>query len=138
MATQRPKKLSSRSSSAEKLELVERQLRQLEDEWMAARIRNEAQSTEALLDDNYHGGTSSGIPQTKEDFVKTVSASRKIFDDFEYTERVIKIHGHTAVSTGVLRLWSPAKQHSFRYLRAYLKRANKWRLIASQSTALKI
>jgi hypothetical protein len=138
MVVGRSKKPTARTASATNRALMEERLQRIEDDWMAARIQGEAESTQILLDENYQGSTSAGIPQTKADFLNAVRSSRLVFKDFVHTERIMKIHGNTAISTGVATLSSPGKQHSFRYLRVFLKRRNDWCLIASQSTPLRI
>ena len=125
-----------KKTDEEDQELNSNLLSSMEDEWMAARLRGDTESTERLLDDSYQGATSDGQPQTKADFVRAVESSR-VFTDSGHTERKIRVHGNVAVSTGLATLRSPDRELSFRYLRVFRKRGGEWRLIASQSTLLR-
>jgi hypothetical protein len=112
-------------------------LSRIEDDWMAARVRGETESTERLLDDTYQGSTSDGVPQSKEDFVQSVASSRRTFTTGEHTERSIRVYKDVAVSMGIATLRSPDCQNSFRYLRVFRKSRDEWHLIASQSTRIR-
>lgn len=111
-------------------------LLQMEDAWMAARIMGKSKIVEQLVDDAYRGATSRGLPQTKKEFVAAIDKSAGDFAQCVHSERAIDLRGDVAISTGVATLSSPKRRHSFRYLRVYAKTKGKWRLIASQSTAL--
>jgi hypothetical protein len=113
-------------------------LSRVEDEWLAARLRGETESTERLLDDAYQGATSDGLPQTKADFVRAIETSGTAATDSNQTERSIRVYGTVAVSSGVATLRSPDRANSFRYLRVFRKSGGEWRLIASQSTRLRV
>lgn len=138
MAKDRVGRRTSRSSPVNNQKLDEERLQGIEDEWLAERIRGESESTQRLLDDDYQGSTSSGAPQTKADFVNAVNSARRDFENYLHTERNIKIHGDTAISTGVATLRASDRLHSFRYLRVFLRKHGEWRLIASQSTPFQI
>jgi len=111
-------------------------LSQTEDAWMAARLLGKPKIVEQLVDDAYRGATSRGHAQTKKDLVESVESSSGAFSECVHSERAIEILGSTAISTGVATLTSPKRRHAYRYLRVYSKSRGKWRLIASQSTAL--
>ena len=111
-------------------------LTQMEDAWMAARILGKSKIVEQMVDDAYRGATSHGQPQTKEELIAAVEKSAGEFTQSAHSDRVIDLRGDVAISTGIATLSSPKRQHSFRYLRVFAKAKGKWRLIASQSTAL--
>jgi hypothetical protein len=111
-------------------------LRQIEDEWLGARLRGEIEATQRLLDDSYEGTTSSGVVQTKTEFIKSLQLSRMLFTDAEHTVRNIRVHGNLAISTGTATLRSADRENTFRYIRVFLKNGGEWHLIASQATGL--
>ena len=137
MARVRSRKQGGEKISEEDQELDRALLSKIEDEWLTARIRGDAESTQRLLDDTYQGCTSDGLAQTKAEFVRFVELSRVPYTHGDHTERKIHTHGDTAVSAGVATLKSSDRENSFRYLRVYRKHGGEWRLIASQSTRLR-
>jgi hypothetical protein len=137
MAKRRTRKQGPEQVPAEDLEIHKTLLRKIEDDWLMARIRGDAESTQRLLDETYQGGTSDGLAQTKADFVRFVESSRGPYTCGDHAVRNIQIHGDTAVSTGVVTLRSVNRENPFRYLRVYRKRDGEWRLIASQSARLR-
>jgi hypothetical protein len=106
----------------------------LEDAWLADRLSGNSESTMSLLDDEYQGATSVGVPQTKADFVASIQSGSGGLARHVHSERTIKFHGGVAISTGTATLQFDAGEHTFRYLRVYGKIGGEWRLIASQST----
>jgi|SRR5215472_3476042 hypothetical protein len=130
-------KRPSGRSDDENQELNKTLLSSIEDQWLAARLRGETESTERLLDANYLGTTSDGVLQTKADFIQRIAQSRVSFTQGEHTERYIRFYGDIAVSVGVATLRAPDRSHSFRYLRVFQKNEGSWRLIASQSTRIR-
>ncbi len=109
----------------------------IEDNWMAERLRGESDTTERLLADNFQGGTSDGLMQSKADFLQFVRDGRGIHESAHHVHRRIELLGQTAISTGVVALKSANREHRFRYLRVFVNDDNEWRLIASQSARLK-
>ena len=137
MSRIRTKKQAADRAPEEDQETHRTLLSGIEDDWLTARIRGDAESTRRLLDESYQGCNSDGLAQNKSDFVQFVESSRGPFADGVHTDRNIQIHGDMAVSTGVVTLRSADREHAFRYLRVYRKRDGEWRLIASQSTRLR-
>lgn len=132
----RTPKQESQKKPDEDLEFQKKLLAGIEDDWLMARIRGEAESTERLLDDAYLGSTSDGMSQTKADFVRSVQSSRGPYAQGDHTSRQIQFSGDTAVSAGVVTMKSADRESRFRYLRVYRKLDGEWRLIASQSTRI--
>jgi hypothetical protein len=109
----------------------------IEDNWMAERLRGDSDTTERLLADNFQGGTSDGLVQSKADFLQFIRDGRGIHESAQHMHRHIELRGQTAISTGVVALKSGNREHRFRYLRVFVNDDNVWRLIASQSARLK-
>jgi hypothetical protein len=111
-------------------------LRKIEDDWMASRLRGDAEPSKKLLDESYVGATSRGAAQTRAAFLKSIEAGPGQFTGHIHSERKIAFRGDVAISTGVATLSSHSRLHSFRYLRVFLRTGGEWSLIASQSTPL--
>ncbi len=85
----RTRKQESQQKPEEDLEFQKTLLAGIEDDWLMARIRGETESTERLLDEDYYGSTSDGMPQTKADFVRFVAdVSGCLLTDFRLGIRV--------------------------------------------------
>jgi hypothetical protein len=108
----------------------------LEDEWLASRMRGDIDSTLRLLDDDYQGTTSDGVAQTKMDFVHSLELAGPSAMSSEHVQRSVRTYADVAVSMGCAIMRSAKGEHSFCYLRVYNKKDGEWRLIASQSTRL--
>lgn len=112
-------------------------IKDIEDAWIADRLKGEVGSTERLLSDDYQGGTSSGHAQTKTDFVASIKAGVCKFKNFRSDERSIRVSGDIALSVGRAVFESSDRQHSFRYLRVFKRYEDgQWHLVASQSTLI--
>jgi hypothetical protein len=109
----------------------------IEDEWLASRVRGELESSDRLLDESFYGSTSDGTMQTKPEFLRAIQSRGSHFSESGQSERAVRVFGDTAVSTGVVTLISPARNHAFRYLRVFRKSAGEWRLVTAQATRLK-
>jgi hypothetical protein len=133
MATRRSKSgMGAADAQTAKDSLIE-----IEDHWMAQRLRGESDTTERLLADNFQGGTSDGLVQSKADFLQFIRDGHGIHESAQHLHRHIELHGQTAISTGVVALKSGNREQRFRYLRVFVNDDNEWRLIASQSARLK-
>ena len=108
-------------------------LLQLEDAWVADRLSGNSESTIQLVDDEYQGGNSAGVAQTKADFIKSAESAARALVRHDQADRAIGFRGNTAISTGTATLHFDTGEHTFRYLRVYDKTDGGWRLIASQS-----
>jgi len=108
-------------------------LMRIEDEWMAQRLRGESDMTERLLTDDFQGGTSDGLVQSKTDFVRFIRSGFGKHESANHEHRHVVLHGEAAISTGIVALKSGNREHRFRYLRVFVNNHGEWRLIASQS-----
>ena len=82
--------------------------------------------------DDYLGATPAGQAQTKQQFIDAVTAGILFAGKAEMMDRKVRIYGDTAVSTGFVT--GVVGVDKSRYIRVYVKRNNKWRLVASQGT----
>ena len=118
---------ANKSSSSK----AEDEIMKIEDQWVQSRAAKDPTVTKDLLTDDYLGASLTGQAQTKQQFIDGVTAGG-FPGKAEMMDRKVRIYGDTAVSTGFVT--GVAEAEKVRYIRVYVKRNNKWRLVASQGT----
>ena len=108
------------------------EIMKLEDQWVQSRATKDPTVSKDLLADDYLGATPTGQAQTKQQFIDAVAAGALFAGKAEMMDRKVRIYGDTAVSTGFVT--GVVGVNKSRYIRVYVKRNNKWRLVASQGT----
>ena len=111
---------------------AEEEIMKIEDQWVQSRATKDATMTKDLLTDDYLGATPTGQAQTKQQLIDAVAAGAAFAGKAEMTDRKVRIYRDTAVSTGVVT--GVVGVDKSRYIRVYVKRNNKWRMVASQGT----
>src|SRR5215510_2423853 len=111
--------------------IAEEEIMKIEDQWVRSRGTKDPTVTRELLTDDYLGAGLTGQAQTKQQFIDGVTAGG-FPGKAEMMDRKVRIYGDTAVSTGFVT--GVAEAEKVRYIRVYVKRNNKWRLVASQGT----
>src|SRR5215475_2302750 len=86
---------------------AEEEIMKLEDQWVQSRATKDPTVTKDLLSDDFLGATVTGQAMNKQQHIDAVS---------------------TGVVTGVVGM------DKSRYIRVFVKRNNKWRLVAAQGT----
>src|SRR5215510_7750045 len=109
--------------------IAEEEIMKIEDQWVRSRGTKDPTVTRELLTDDYLGATPTGQAQTKQQFIDAVTAGAAFAGKAEMTDRKVRIYGDTAVSTGFVT--GVVGENKTRYIRVYVKRNNKWRLVAS-------
>jgi hypothetical protein len=111
---------------------AEDEIMKIEDQWVQSRAAKDPTVSKELLADDYLGGSLTGQAQTKQQFIDGVTAGNFAAGKAEQMDRKVRIYGDTAVSTGVHT--GAVGADKVRYIRVYVKRNNKWRLVAGQGT----
>jgi len=111
---------------------AEEEIMKLEDQWVQSRAAKDPTVSKDLLADDYLGATPTGQAQTKQQFIDAVTAGTLFAGKAEMMDRKVRIYGDTAVSTGFVT--GVVGVDKSRYIRVYVKRNNKWLLVASQGT----
>lgn len=114
----------------------EAEIMKIEDQWVQSRATKDPTMSKDLLADDYLGATVTGQALTKQQFIDSVTAGTLFAGKAEQMERKVRIYGDTAVSTGIVTGVAPNGTDKTRYIRVYLKRNNKWRLVAAQGTRI--
>src|SRR5215813_11199425 len=110
----------------------EDEIMKLEDQWVQSRAVKDPTVSKDLLADDYLGATPTGQAQTKQQFIDAVTAGTLFAGKGEMMDRKVRIYGDSAVSTGFVT--GVVGVDKSRYIRVYVKRNNKWRMVASQGT----
>ena len=111
---------------------AEEEIMKLEDQWVQSRAAKDPTVSKELLADDYLGANPTGQSQTKQQFIDAVTAGTLFAGKAEMMDRKVRIYGDTAVSTGVVT--GVVGGDKVRYIRVFVKRNNKWRLVAAQGT----
>src|SRR5215510_16593748 len=111
---------------------AEEEIMKIEDQWVQSRAAKDPTVSKELLADDYLGANPTGQAQTKQQFIDAVTAGTLFAGKAEMMDRKVRIYGDTAVSTGVHT--GAVGADKVRYIRVFVKRNNKWRLVASQGT----
>ena len=109
---------------------TEQEIMKLEDQWVQSRATKDPTMAKQLLADDYLGATITGQAQTKQQQIDGITAGNLFTGRAEMTDRKVHIYGDTAVSTGIVT--GVAGADKVRYLRVFVNRNNKWRLVAAQ------
>src|SRR5215471_12890935 len=111
---------------------AEEEIMKLEDQWVQSRATKDPTVTKDLLSDDFLGATMAGQAMNKQQQIDGITAGTLFAGKAEMTDRKVRIYGDTAVSTGVVTGVIGADKS--RYIRVFVKRNNKWWLVASQGT----
>jgi hypothetical protein len=111
---------------------------QREDARIAAMIKPDPAALEELLADDLSYVHSSGVVDTKQEFVESVRSGRLKYKSFEREGLASRFYGDVAVLTGranVMVLSSGAELDvRVRFTEVWVKRDGKWRMAAWHST----
>jgi|SRR5215813_13116811 len=113
---------------------AEEEIMKIEDQWVQSRAAKDPTVTKDLLSDDYLGANITGQALTKQQQIDGITAGTLYTGKAEMTDRKVHIYGDTAVSTGIVT--GVAGADKVRYIRVFVKRNNKWRLVAAQGTRI--
>ena len=111
---------------------AEEEIMKIEDQWVQSRATKDPTVAKDLMSDDYLGANITGQAMNKQQVIDGVTAGTLFAGKAEQTDRKVRIYGDTAVSTGVVT--GNVGADKVRYIRVYVKRNNKWRLVAAQGT----
>jgi hypothetical protein len=106
------------------------EIMKIEDQWVQSRATKDPTVTKDLLSDDFLGATVTGQAMNKQQHIDGITAGTLFAGKAEMMDRKVRIYGDTAVSTGVVT--GVVGVDKSRYLRVFVKRNNKWRLVAAQ------
>lgn len=124
-----PAQVGPSPSAEEEVERVER-LR------FAAMVRADTAELRWLLADELRYTHTTGQLETKQQFLETLGSGRLDYVSIEPEELAVRIYGSTAVVSGRSRMGVGEQRFSIRFLDVYVRRADRWQMVAWQATRL--
>ncbi len=102
-----------------------------------AQTNRDTLALKSLLGDNLYYLHSNGLLENKQDFIKSVSSGKIIYDSITIDKHSIQKKGKSAIITGECKVKGQVNGKSFdvrlRYLSIYHKEKRRWKLSAWQS-----
>ena len=115
---------------------VEQELMQLERDWCAADVKNDAAVFQRILSDDYTGVSSqSGKLTGKADYLAQLKTSKTTQCDVDMMR--VRIYGDTAVVTGRTTVKSNSFSGQSMWTDTWVRRNGAWQCVASQGTVIK-
>jgi len=116
------------------------EIRQVEQKWIAAIVSKDQKVLEEILSPDLIYIHSSGIVETKIQYISSVCGGSLRYDSVSYDAPVIRIFGITGVVAVKATMVGMNKGQPFnaqmRLLHVWVKEAGKWTLVAHQTTRI--
>jgi len=111
-----------------------------EKSWAAAVVARDYAALDRILDDDLIYAHSTGVIETKSDYVGKLKSNTQRYDVLDHQKTVVKMHGDAAVahSTVIMKGQSGGRAFDNRLMMIHLwvKEGGRWRLAAHQTTQL--
>lgn len=122
---------------------VEQMIKKMEEEGREATLKNDVEATNRLLADDWMNTNANGTVTTKSQLIALLKSTPFNFISIEDDEVMIRTYEGAAVVTGRSvrkRSGSDGKviAQPFRFTRVYVRRNNRWQVVAAQSTPIPI
>ncbi len=128
--------LAARSSAAS----AEEEIRRAEKAWAAAVMRVDAQALEKILDDQLIYAHSTGVIESKAQYLDRLRRRAQKYDLIEHQQITVRLHGDAAVAHSQVRMKGVSDQVPFdnrlMMLHLWVKHGGQWWLAAHQTTRL--
>jgi ketosteroid isomerase-like protein/predicted aspartyl protease len=109
----------------------------MEDDWGRAYGRKDVAALERILADDLALVSSNGDQFTKRRIIDDY-ANSVVCESVAYSDRLVRVFGATAISTGVCIVKGRNKERDFsakiRYTHVFVKRNGRWQVVAAQAT----
>ncbi|MGO9337413.1 MAG: nuclear transport factor 2 family protein [Terracidiphilus sp.] len=115
---------------------------QLEETWRDAILKSNIKVMDSLLADDYMAITASGMLQTKEQALASLSAGRIHFTTLDISDRKVRFYGTTALVTSLATVQGTtsdgAVSGNYRYTRVYVKDAQgAWKIVSFEVSKIR-
>jgi hypothetical protein len=101
---------------------------------------NDAAGLQKLLGDQLIYAHSTGVVDTKSDYISKIVSGRQKYEGVEHQSVTVKLYGATAVVHARVHMWGVNQSGKFddrlMMLHVWLKSGSQWRLVAHQTTKL--
>ena len=119
----------------------EDEIRAVESAWTAAIKAKDAKALEGLLADTLIYAHSTGIVDSKKDYIAKITSGRQLYAGADQESLNIKLYGDAAVVHARMHMWGTNQAGKFddqlMAMHTSIKRGGKWQLAAHQTTKLK-
>jgi ketosteroid isomerase-like protein len=103
-----------------------------------AQVEKDVATLNALLADDVSYTHSSGVRQTKAEYIKDIESGNMVYKAIEPSDQKVRVYGNTAVITGAVRIAvsvaGTERAVELLYTDVHVKRDGRWQLVAWQST----
>ena len=115
-------------------------LRKLEQEWAEAVVHNDAEEIGRIEAEEFICTDPDGVVTHREDDLKAAKAGALTISDLKIEDIKVSVYGETAVVTGKSTFKGTAYGRpidgSYRWTDVFVKRDNRWQVVASQATTI--
>ncbi|MBI4874368.1 MAG: nuclear transport factor 2 family protein [Acidobacteria bacterium] len=119
----------------------EADIRAAEAAWAKAVVAKDAASLGRLLGDQLIYGHSTGVVDTKSDYIGKLNSGRQKYAGIEHQSMTVKMHGNTAIVNARVHMWGVNPDGKFddqlMMLHVWLKTGPAWQLVGHQTSKLK-
>lgn len=117
---------------------AEAEIRKVEDAWVTAVSKSDAAAVDKILADDLVYTHSTGIVDSKADYLGKMRSGKQKYDSIRYTDQKIRVYGNTAVVNGQVHMLgsSDGKPFDNRLFvqHVWVKQGGQWKLVAHQTT----
>jgi ketosteroid isomerase-like protein len=116
-------------------------IRAVEQKWAAAIKAKDGAALEKLLGDQLIYAHSTGIIDTKQQYIAKVTSGKQRYEGVDHKDMTIRLYGDTAIMHAHMHMWGVNQAGKFddhlMTLHTWVKRNGAWQLVAHQTTKLK-
>jgi ketosteroid isomerase-like protein len=124
--------------AAEKGAGDEQTIRKIEDDWAVALVKADTATSDRITTEDWTVVTPDGAVQTRAEFNAELRSGAVKFDSFHLDDLKVRIHGDTAIVTGLdtEKSFYKGEDNSgqYRFTDVFVKQAGQWRAVASHVT----
>ena len=120
---------------------TEAEIKAAEKKWADAITKNDGPALESMLGDDLIYAHSTGIVDTKRDYIAKIASGRQKYEGVDQEKIQIRLYGATAVSHSHMHMWGVNQNGKFddhlMMLHVWIKTRGQWRMAAHQTTKLR-
>ena len=120
---------------------VDDEVRAAESAWTTAIKAKDAHALESLLADTLIYAHSTGIVDSKKDYIAKVTSGRQLYLGADHNSMTIRSYGDTVIVHANMHVWGTNQAGKFddvvMAMHTWVKRSGKWQLVAHQTTKIK-
>ncbi len=119
---------------------TEEEIRQQEVRRFEAIVRGDLAALERILSDDLSYTHATGVFETKAEFLDKLKSGQLKYEAFAPEDIRVRVYGTTGVVTGIARVRVQVKgellQFQLRFTDVYVKKDDRWQMVAWQATRL--